>query len=263
MFHEDYMPATNLRAAIMSLWQWPQFRVLGRMADVALFSTETRAQKYEKSLSGTPVYHLPVGSNIPNTKANRTQERKRLGIDPDSFVLGLFGSAHPSRLLSYADAAISACDRILPDCQVLYIGPDGAQVRDALTIDARLNDTGPLPPEQVSRHFAAMDLYLAPFDRGVSTRRGSFLVGLQHGVPTLSTYGRATGATLARADGTACLLTPSGQQSAFVEGATQLVQDEQRRDQLSRGGPDFYERHFSWSYLSERCLDILDRERRA
>jgi glycosyltransferase involved in cell wall biosynthesis len=259
MFHEDFMPASSLKFAIMSTWQRLQFRTLGRGADVALFSTETRAQKYKSWFPHTSVHHLPVGSNIPRAEASRAHERNRLGISRDSFVIGLFGSAHPSRLLSHVDAALCACDSILSDPHVLYIGPDGDRVHDALGADPPLTDAGPLPPEQVSRHFATMDLYLAPFRHGVSTRRGSFLVGLQHGVPTLSTHGEATGPTLARANDKACVLTPSEDRSAFEDSATQLAQDAQRRSRLSQAGPDFYETHFSWPRLAGHCLEIFDR----
>ena len=41
-----------------------------------------------------------------------------------------------------------------------------------------------------------MDLHLAPYSDGVSTRRGAFLAGLQHGVSSVTTIGKHTDSLL-------------------------------------------------------------------
>lgn len=258
MFHEDYMPATGLRSAIMGLWQKPQFWTLGGMADVAFFSTEPRAQQYESQFPDTSVHHLPVGSNIPDVGGDRARERDRLTVDPEAFVIGLFGSAHESRLLSYANAAVSACARDRPETRVLYVGPDGPDVRTALPAEVPLHDAGPLPPEDVSRCFAAMDLYLAPFRKGVSTRRGSFLTGLQHGVATVTTRGRATGALLSSRHEEAFLAPACSSRDGFAESVRRLARSPEARHRLGQCGHTFYQRHFSWPTVADRLLHALE-----
>jgi len=258
MFHEDYMPTTDLRSAIMGLWQKPQFWMLGRMADVAFFSTEPRAQRYAPQFPETSVHHLPVGSNIPDVGANRSQERERLNVGPEDFVIGLFGSAHESRLLSYVDAAVTACARDRSRTRVLYVGPDGQTVRDALTADVPVHDTGPLPPEDVSRRFAAMDLYLAPFRKGVSTRRGSFLTGIQHGVATATTQGRATGSLLSSRHGEAFAAPFCSSREEFAASVRRLARSPDARDRLGKRGQTFYHRHFSWPTVADSLLHVLN-----
>jgi glycosyltransferase involved in cell wall biosynthesis len=263
LFHEDYMPATGPASAVMSAWQQPQFRVLGHLADIAFFSTEQRAKTYAGSFNGTNVRHLPVGSNMPTVSADRLRQRTALGIDDDTVVLGVFGSAHPSRLLSHVGAAVTACRRESTDVDVLYIGPDGDDVRSALGAEADVLDAGPLAPEEVSRHFCAMDLYLAPFRDGVSSRRGSFLTGLQHGVATATTRGPETGPSLARQHGTAFVAPPRDRRDLFVRHVTRLASSPALRTTLGEQGHALYDRRYAWPHVARRLRTALRRTARA
>lgn len=263
MFHEDFMPASSLKTAIMSSWQRVQFRVLGSLADVALFSTEAWADKYANWFSRTSVHHLPVGSNIPVVNADRMEERARLGIDPNTIVIGLFGSAHPSRLLTHVGAAVQHCLQRSLDVRLLYIGADGEQVRHVVGLDTPMLDAGPLPAAEVSRCFSAMDLYLAPFATGVSTRRGSFLAGLQHGIATVTTQGEQTGQLLNSEHQHAFLAPSRSDEASFTHCVRRLVQDAEMRKELGHNGKCFYEQYFSWERLATGLSDALMSHRSA
>lgn len=263
LFHEDYMPATGPASAVMSAWQQPQFRALGHLADVAFFSTEQRAEAYAGSFAGTDVRHLPVGSNMPGVSAERPRQRSALGIDDATVVLGVFGSAHPSRLLSHVGAAVKACRAESTNVAVLYIGPDGDEVRSALGAEADVRDAGPLAPEEVSRHFCAMDVYLAPFRDGVSSRRGSFLTGLQHGVATATTRGPETGPALARQHETAFVAPPCDREDLFARQATRLATSSTLRSTLGQQGRALYDRRYAWPHIARRLLTALRRNARA
>lgn len=263
MFHEDYMPATSVKNAIMSTWQRTQFWLLGRMADVAFFSVESWTERYAAWFPNTPTFHLPVGSNIPQIEMTRSAARRRLGLDAEAFVIGLFGNAHPSRLLHFVNRAATACDRLVAGLQVLYVGAHEQRVRDQLSLDLALHATGPLPADDVSRCFAAMDLYLAPFKRGVSTRRGSFMVGLQHGVATVSTIGTDTGTLLESQNNTAFLLASDDDPAQFVEQVGHLAEDAPRRRQLAQHGQSFYDETFSWPAIASTLQAVLTRHRPA
>lgn len=258
MFHETYTPLSSVPFALMSLWQRPQFWALGRLADTAFFSTEPWAENYRSWFPDTDVRHLPVGSNIPTVDAKARRVREQLEIAPDAFVLGLFGSAHPSRLLGHVNDAVAACARAVSDGRLLYVGPDGDQVRAALTRDDLLVDAGPLPAEDVSRCLAAMDLYLAPFEHGVSTRRGSFLAGLQHGLPTVSTRGSETGPQLRGRGGTAFELVPWSDRDAFVSRTVDLALAPRRRERMGRAARDVYTSTFDWPEIAQTLRRALE-----
>jgi glycosyltransferase involved in cell wall biosynthesis len=257
MFHEDYMPAHSIKSAIMSSWQRHQFWALGQLAEVAFFSTEMWAEKYKSWFPSTETYHLPVGSNIPKIDTVSSIERRRLGIPNDDFIIGLFGSAHPSRQLTHVSAALTACIDGKKDCKLLYVGADGDTVRDSVSNDVPMYDAGPLPADDVSRCLSAMDMYLAPFKDGVSTRRGSFLAGLQHSIPTVSTLGSETGSQLRGQNEAAFALVPWSNRDAFVSRVVDLMHDPGQRREMSTAARPFFDTTFDWSIIAKKLLRIL------
>ena len=256
MVHEPFVPVEDWRTALMTTWQRGQLWALGCAADLVFFSIAPWAERFRPWFPGTPVHHLPVSSNVPRTSVSKQAMRRELGLAPDEFVVGVFGSAHPSRLMHFIRAAVERVQADVGALRVLYVGAAGKRVREALG-DVPMIDTGALPAADVSRHFAAMDLYLAPFRKGVSTRRGSFLVGLQHGVATISTHGIHTDKVLLEQNGAAFLLSSDANPDDYARLAATLARDEQRRSDIGKAGQAFFEDSFSWPRLTESLLDAL------
>jgi glycosyltransferase involved in cell wall biosynthesis len=253
MVHEPFMPVESVRMAVMTTWQRWQLWRLGHGADLVFFAIEPWVERFRAWFADKPVFHLPVSSNIPHVPITRNEARRRIGVDEDTFVLGVFGSAHPSRLLNFIKTASEAVRAIRERMCLLYIGPAGNRVREILG-DIRVFDAGPLPPEDVSKHFAAMDLYLAPFRKGVSTRRGSFMVGLQHEIATVSTYGIQTDAELYDQHGKAFLLSAFNDEAGFRQNVLELVEDARRRNQIAANGQDYFNTRFSWECVTDSLL---------
>lgn len=256
LFHEDFLPATTWKNALMTTWQRAQFWALGRLADHVFFSIEPWVRQYKSWFPETPVHHLPVGSNIPRVNTDREAVRARLGIDDETFVIGVFGSLRASRLLPHIRAAADAVRDETGDLRLLYVGPDGGAFRREMGERPVLN-VGRLPARAVSRHVQAMDLYLAPFVDGASTRRGSFLVALQHGVPTIGTHGPLTDSMLHAHDDTAFVLAPADDPSAFGRAAAALYRDPARRSEMGKEAQRLFESHFGWDTIADRALRAL------
>lgn len=257
MAHEDFVPASNLKWAVMTVWQRLQFWMLGRFADLIFFSIEPWARQYAAWFPDTPVHHLPVGSNIPKGDVSRSDAQSQLGIDASTFVAGIFGTLRGSRLMPFIRQAVTAMHDASSDMIVLYVGPDGDQLRDELD-GLPVRDAGRLPAEDVSLHLQAMDLHLAPFSDGVSTRRGSFMAGIQHGVPSVSTRGKLTDPMLidAAADG-AFALASTDDPSAFTQHAVALMQDAPRRMRMAEASQQLYENTFSFEVVASKFLDTI------
>ena len=256
MFHEDFVPVTNWRRAIMTTWQRWQFWMLGQQADQIFFSIDPWVRRYASWFPQTPVHHLPVGSNMPRVEADRSAVRRELGVSDDSFVVGVFGSLHASRLLDHIRAAAKGILQQSANASLLYIGPHGEAFQDAMN-GLPVLDAGRLPPEAVSRHFQAMDIYLAPFVDGVSTRRGSFMTGLQHGVPTVATVGPLTDNLLRKADGEAFHLAPVNRPDQFAERALYLQSDVQHRTSIGTAGRQLYDNYFTFEVAADTLLHHL------
>lgn len=253
MAHEDFVPIISWKFAVMTTWQRRQFRALGQAADVIFFSIDPWVQQYRPWFPGKTIVHLPVGSNMPLAGISRTEARARLGIGDNTLVLGLFGTAHSSRLLHLIRAAVEAAHARNPDVLALYIGPHGDAVREALHGLPTLAE-GPFPPDEVSRRFAAMDIYLVPITGGVSSRRTSFMTALQHGIPTVSTFGPQTDQMLLAENNRAFMLTDINSPTAFPDAVLSLAQDPARQQALGAQGRRLYDREFDWDKVAARML---------
>jgi glycosyltransferase involved in cell wall biosynthesis len=201
---------------------------------------------------------MSVGSNLPRVPITREEARGRLKIPDGRFVLGMFGSARFDRNLRWVKSAAGALRDAKADAMLLYVGADGAAVRDAVTEIPVLAE-GPLPGEEASRRLAAMDLYLAPFSDGVSTRRTSMLSGLQHGLPVVATRAEATDEVLLREDGRGLVLAGIDPTEQFAARVRELWLNPELRRRIALGGLELYEREFSWPRIGQRLLDALSR----
>jgi glycosyltransferase involved in cell wall biosynthesis len=170
-------------------------------------------------------------------------------------VVGFFGSLR-ARLTDHLQAAIDALQDRSSDVVVLSVGPDGAALQRALS-GVQVIDAGRLPAADVSRHLAVMDLHLTPFIDGVSTRRGSFMAGIQHGVPTVATRGELTDRVLQDADGNALLLAPTSDPDAFARAAATLYDHPDRHQQIGEQACELYANRFAFDVTVPAFLDTL------
>ena len=262
MFHEDFLPANSWKNAVMTTWQRAQFWALGTLADHVFFSIDPWVKQYRRWFPGTPVDHLPVGSNMPYVPVERSTIRKELNIGQDTFVMGVFGSLHASRLLGHIRASAGAVMRETEDAVLLYVGPHGAEFKRAME-DLPVIDAGRLPAEEVSHHFQAMDVHLAPFIDGASTRRGSFLTGLQHGICSLSTSGPLTDEMLRDQQGDAFILAAVTSKQAFAKSVVMCYLKPSLRKEMGEVGQRFYDRQLSFRHAGERVMDALTTGREA
>ena len=261
MVHEPFVPLSSLPFAAMSLWQRPQLWSLGRAADQLFFSIDPWAKRFARWFPRTPVQHLPVGSNIPRVPLSRSEARARLGLPADAVVLGLFGTLHVSRMLDRVRGALAALDAAGIPARLLYVGPDGDALAAALAgwgLDAdTLLAGGPFPAAEVSRRLAAMDIYLAAYSDGVSTRRGAFLAALQHGLAAVGTRGPLTDALLEREAGHAFLLADAADPAAFTEAVLRLAEDAAARERLGHAAAQLYAQEFTWEIIALKLLQAL------
>lgn len=258
MAHEEFVPANTLRNIVMTTWQRTQFWALGQIAELIGYSTSSWIDKFRPWFPTTPACHLPVGSNLPLSPLTRDEARAKFELRAP-FVIGYFGSVSGSRYLDHIRSSLQKLDGDASErIEFLYIGRHGSALRDALP-GLPVRDLGALPAPDAADAFAAMDLYLAPFVAGVSTRRGSFMAALQHGVPTVATAGTQTDPILHRNDGNAFVLRPETDVDAFAEIASALQKDPDQRHQLGRVARRLYRDEFDWPVLARRVEDVLRR----
>jgi glycosyltransferase involved in cell wall biosynthesis len=256
MVHEAWIAMTDPKSVAIGAWQRAQLRLLVHNAAAVMASTERIAAEL-----GSSAAHVPVGANIRPVRSTRAAARAALGLD-GRLVLTLFGRDHPSRALDHAEAAIAAVAQTATDrpLTVINLGGDAPSIRAPEGVELRT--PGALEPDQVSLHLWATDLALLPLTDGASTKRGTLMAALAHGIAVLGQRGASTDSVLtAAAD--ALVLTPAGNREAFAQAAVGLAANPDRLTQLGAAGKLLYESRFDWPVIAARVASVIEGARRS
>jgi glycosyltransferase involved in cell wall biosynthesis len=130
---------------------------------------------------------------------------------------------------------------------VILLGKGSRELRTAIIeqhpdLSLHVHASGTLAVEEISRHISACDVMLQPYQDGVSGRRTSVMTALSHGIPVVTTIGKATEKCWLESQ--AVKLTAVGDISAMVDVAKKLLADAPERCRLSEAGRALYEARF-------------------
>ena len=258
MFHERFVAPVNWKFRVMHLWQRRQYEALRRLADQRLYSI----RRWADDDGGL---HLPVSSNLPileQAAIGPTVEAESMGEGGPLRRVGLFGSKHDSHAIALSVEAAIAINKAAPGVRIRCVGAIGrvlrAKLEQAGGPSAIVEDHGYLDAQKAAETIASCDLMLAPFDYGLSTRRGSAIAALSLGVPLLSTRGIETDPMLLEVQGKAFLLAEPRDYAEFAAKAaadpvaTQLAK-------VGREGQRFYASQLDWPVHVDRLLSLLTR----
>ena len=256
MAHENFVPVTSWKFAIMTCWQRYQLWSLGRAADVVFFSIEPWARRFARWFPGKPVLHLPVSSNMPRVRISREDAKRRLGIPAESPVLIVFGALGGSRLDDTTAETVRAARHRFRGLVVLYVGPHVQAARE-LFRDGPLLCEGSLPPQEVSLRLSAADVHLLALIDGVSTRRTTLMAAMQHGLATAGTIGPLTDDILRGQDGRAFLLAHVHDCPQLTADTVRLLEDAHLRARLGAEARRLFDSNFSWPRIAQRLMAAL------
>ncbi|MFB0565211.1 MAG: glycosyltransferase family 4 protein [Candidatus Aminicenantaceae bacterium] len=143
---------------------------------------------------------IPIGSNImPANGENisKLEAKNELGLSETYFIMTNFGLFYPGKGIETLLNACSLLKEKITDFQLIFLGSlrqeDTDYIRKLKNLINKLNVqdkvvfTGFLESKKVTQYLMATDLFVVPFDRGVSIRRGSLIAGIIHGLPILTT----------------------------------------------------------------------------
>lgn len=254
-FHETYVDLRlPWRWTAMALWQRLQLRLLRPAADVVFVSIERWAEVLAELWPPRPTEHVPVGSNLPDRREQREAARSRLGVASDDVVLATLSGGEPTRRIELVAAAVRA---VLGEGRapvLLALGAGGA-IPAGLPPNVRVEQPGFLEADELARLLAAADIFLAPFADGVSTRRGSLMAALQHGIPVVGTAGHLTD-DLWVAHRAAVRLVPVDRPDLFAALTVELARDVELRRAAGRAARVLYESAFDWPLVGARVLEL-------
>ncbi|MDX2080503.1 MAG: glycosyltransferase [Terrimicrobiaceae bacterium] len=247
MFHETMVPPEGWKFRLMRIYQKAQFRALVGRAKRIFVSTGRWADEVRRVRRDANVTLLPVGSNIDRTLLTRAEARQRMGFRQDQVVVGVFGSAHPSRLLEWIAAGFARIRAASPDAALVYVGVDGARLRQVC--GDGVVDCGVLAESEVGDRLIAWDVMLAPFVDGLSTRRGSVVAAFQHGVPVVSTSRDWTDGILRGREGIELVPVEAGA-TVFAERCLSCPRAPRESLEI------FYREVFDWPVAARTILNV-------
>jgi glycosyltransferase involved in cell wall biosynthesis len=255
MVHETYVPMLSWRWTVMGLWQRAQLLALHLEADATFVANQVWAAELAKGWLRRKTHYLPVGSNVPDMSAQKETHRRELRISTGTIVLAAFGQNHPSRLADYIVCAANAAAAAAGSVVLLNLG-DGIRGLTGLDKRVALYSPGYLPAKKLARYLSVADIYLAPFIDGVSTRRGTLMAALQHGLAVVGTEGPLTDKLLLSSRD-ALRLVPVGRPELFAETVRKLTTTQDDRRALGERARFLYQSCFDWPVLARRLTSAL------
>jgi hypothetical protein len=196
-----------------------------------------------------PFQWLPIPSNIPVIHDAGVEAIRRQYAPEEALLIGHFGT--------YGAPVANLLEPVLLRLgdftgRILLLGIDSQRfatelIRKNPELSSRVIATGPLAPEDISRHISACDLLIQPYPDGVSSRRTSLMAGLSHGKAILTTSGDSTEPVWATTAGVA--MTPAGDADAFVKSLQELCAQSGRRAHMGQAARELYREHFDVHHM--------------
>lgn len=257
MFHETYVPSWPWRFFVMRLWQYPQFSAICQTADCAFVSTERWLPAVREVTTKLPLYHAPVGSNLPHCLLTRAEAKTKIGAAEHTPLVGLFGTAHVSRALDFVGDAAAEIQKQHPNAALAYVGRDGAAVEETCKGIKVLN-LGPLDAEEAAIAIRAMDVMISPFTDGISTRRTSVITALQQGTPLCTTSREWTDKLFSDFPAESFRMSPAEDKAAFITNAVAMAAAAKDNPEAGADLRAAFETHFSWPSVAGTFLHHLE-----
>jgi len=256
--HEVAAPLSPLPHRLLyALAHRRQWRAICRQADVVGISSEAVRQVWcPPGLKDCPRnLVLASPSNIPVVRIEANSRQQLLmdsGWPADTILLCYFGTADVSRRFAWVLEAWRKARRIDPRVALAVIG-DNPAIGPPHASGFR--GLGFVSREEASGWLQGTDLLLLPFVDGVSEKRTTFMAGLGHGCPILTTRGHNTGPTLRQAKFFASV--EATDREGFSEAVVGLLAKNSDRERLRTLAKGAYAQAYDWPVLVGHIADEL------
>ncbi len=249
MLHEPYLAfrASSLRQSAAAFVHRIMTIVLLRAAERVWMSIPGWEACWRPYALGRqiPFQWLPIPSSIPaQHDSSGVLAIRRRYVENGQCLIGHFGTCG-SPITRMLEPILEALLREPARQTVLLMGLGSEEFRRALiqknpAMQRLIQATGPLSAEDVSLHVSACDLLIQPYPDGVSSRRTSFMAGISHAKPVVTTSGRLSEDCW---DGRVPL-AKAGDTAAFVELICRLRDDAALRDRFGHAAGALYRERF-------------------
>ena len=210
---------------------------------------------------------IPIGANIPTKPGGLPRgARAAFGLPQEGPVLVHFGLIYPGKGLETLFAALSKLLCVQPHVRLAIVGDNRIEnidyladlkaLAERLGVASAIMWLGHRSGEEVSHILSAADIFVVPYDDGVSIRRGSLMAGLAHGCPVVSTVSTLPSAYLR--DGDNIALVPPKDAAALASRIASLLAKPEEAACLGKAALAVAER-FSWSVIAQETRNLYVR----
>ncbi len=206
----------------------------------------------------------PPGDQAAARLAARRKVRDEEGLLGDGMILAHFGLYYPGKGAGQILEAAGKWKEADRAFRLFMIGgrreDDGGfypELQDRAKAHGLADEviwTGYISAERVTEILLAADLFLAPYEGGISSRRSSLMAAIVHGLPIVSTPSNI--ATRYFRAGENFAPVPFGDAGALTDVVAALMDDPARRG-LLREGSGVLAEVFSWPDIALRTRDFL------
>ena len=260
--HEPFVPFTR--------WQWWLTGPIQRLSLVFLVCASRKIAVTTWAWIGRlrpwvswrlkDVVRIPVGTNVPPVSVSaedRAEIRQRWNVPTTGVVIGVFSPLGNGKLFDLILRTWEGLRLVRPDAVLLLLGVTRDEVLarfpEAPT-DPRAIYTGFLAPDRISRLITGLDVALAPFVDGLSSRRSSTISLMAHGIPIVSTLGPLTDPDIF--GDSPIRLVPLGEEAGFYRAIEDLLRSAEERKRVGDLTRTFYARHFAWAHIAKQVADL-------
>lgn len=236
-------------------------RLLKRTRALVTFSSATAARLREKL--DREVQVVPAGSPIPSPTVSRTEARAQLGFPEPrrDILIGLLGR-HGEMNLDWFTAGCTEAHRVASSVRLLYIGEDGALIRNH-RFPIPFHDAGSPSPEEVSVRLRAMDFAILPSSARADARpdRLALTACLQHGLPVIASAPESGIDPLFKAPPDGFTLVPVNELGGFLVAVETTCHRIARQTLADRSSDDsiaaYYQSHLSAQTALEQLFALV------
>ena len=240
-------------------------RQLERAADSVIYVDELDRRWADANRDASvDRFWIPAGPTIEPARQclDRNSSRMCLNLSSEEFVVGYFGFRQASKGIRVLVEAMHRPGLKEPRVALALIGAAGPSITgsrseqlvgDSIFSGLNTVQTGAQNPSTISMWLKACDVVALPFLEGLSSRRGSFMNAVAHGIPVVTTEPKVDG--VVDVAGHEVIFIPRGNVEALAQELISLRNDRAKRDSLAAGSLAVAERH-SWSEIARRTQEV-------
>lgn len=186
VLHEPFVPFTRLPWLITGPLQRLQLRALAGSSQFVV-SPVPRFVDIARRYGAAAAALAPVGAAWQPAGASRAASRAQLGLSDGDVAIGVFSPAASGYLGSWVE---SASRSLSGEPAVVWVLMGFGSVTFAARLaGGRKVVVGERPLAELSALAAGLDLFVAPYEDGLTLRRTGAMFGLAHGLPLVSSRG--------------------------------------------------------------------------